>query len=223
MLEMTRVRAGYGRLTVLFDIELAVMPGEMVAIHGANGAGKSTLLKSLLGLVKVTDGTIVFNETRIERMPSHERFGMGISLCPEGRRMFPNLSVRENLLCGSYGTKAQDRDAQLEVFFNMFPVLGERQKQRAGSLSGGEQQMVAISRALMSQPQLLMVDELSLGLAPLIVQQLLVTLRELCDRGLSVLVVDQVASRLAKHADRSIALQKGRIVEVEESTFLTVS
>ena len=212
MLEMRGVRSGYGRLPVLFDVTASVAPGEMVAVLGANGAGKSTFLKTVLGIVPTRAGTITFRGRRVTHEPTHARFAAGISLSPEGRRVFANLTVRENLLAGAFGMPAEAAEQQLLTCFELFPRLQEREAQAAGSLSGGEQQMLAISRALMSRPRLLLVDELSLGLAPLVVKELLRSLRDLCDRGLSVVVVDQFASTLAGFAERGYVLEKGRIV-----------
>jgi branched-chain amino acid transport system ATP-binding protein len=212
MLELHNVSTGYGRLPVLFGINLRVEPGEMVGVLGPNGAGKSTLLKTILGLLPVRHGGIVFRGRKVSHEPAHARFASGISLCPEGRRVFKNLSVRENLLAGSFGQPKDVVAEQLEAVYSIFPRLDERKEQRAGSLSGGEQQMLAISRALMSRPRLLLVDELSMGLAPLVVEELLDTLRQLCDRGLGLIVVDQFASRLVGRADRGEVLEKGRIV-----------
>lgn len=212
MLELKGVSAGYGRLNVLFDIDLTVEDGQMVGILGPNGAGKSTLLKTILGLRPARSGTVVWQGKRVTHEPAHARFAAGISLSPEGRRIFKSLSVRENLAAGSCGLARKALDAQAERCYRIFPRLEERKSQRAGSLSGGEQQMLAVSRALMSQPKLLMVDELSLGLAPLVVVELLVTLRRLCDQGLAVVVVDQFANRMLPYADGAHLLEKGRIV-----------
>ena len=212
MLELHNISTGYGRLPVLFGINLQVAQGEMVGVLGPNGAGKSTLLKTILGLLPVRQGGIVFRGRKISHVPTHARFASGISLCPEGRRVFKNLSVRENLLAGAFGQEKSAVAEQLEAVYSIFPRLDERKDQRAGSLSGGEQQMLAISRALMSRPRLLLVDELSMGLAPLVVEELLDTLRQLCDRGLGLIVVDQFASRLVGRADRGEVLEKGRIV-----------
>jgi len=212
MLELHNVSTGYGRLPVLFGINLRVEPGQMVGVLGPNGAGKSTLLKTILGLLPVRQGGIVFRGRKVSHEPAHARFASGISLCPEGRRVFKNLSVRENLLAGAFGQSKDVVAEQLAAVYAIFPRLDERKEQRAGSLSGGEQQMLAISRALMSRPRLLLVDELSMGLAPLVVEDLLDTLRQLCDRGLSVIVVEQHASRLVGRADRGEVLEKGRIV-----------
>ena len=212
MLELRNVSTGYGRLPVLFGINFRVEPGEMVGVLGPNGAGKSTLMKTILGLLPCRKGGIAFRGKKISHQPAHVRFASGISLCPEGRRVFKNLSVRENLLAGAFGQDKAVVAEQMQACFSIFPRLDERKDQRAGSLSGGEQQMLAISRALMSRPRLLLVDELSMGLAPLVVEELLDTLRQLCDRGLSVIVVDQFASRLVGRADRGEVLEKGRIV-----------
>ncbi|HEV8625174.1 MAG TPA: ABC transporter ATP-binding protein [Acidimicrobiia bacterium] len=212
MLELRNVSTGYGRLPVLFGINLRVDSGEMVGVLGPNGAGKSTLMKTILGLLPCRQGGIAFRGRKVSHEPAHARFTAGISLCPEGRRVFKNLSVRENLLAGAFGQDKTVVGEQLEAVYSIFPRLDERKDQRAGSLSGGEQQMLAISRALMSRPRLLLVDELSMGLAPLVVEELLDTLRQLCNRGLSVIVVDQFASRLVGRADRAELLEKGRIV-----------
>jgi branched-chain amino acid transport system ATP-binding protein len=212
MLELRNVSTGYGRLPVLFGINMRVEQGEMVGVLGPNGAGKSTLMKTILGLLPCRQGGIAFRGRKVSHQPAHLRFAAGISLCPEGRRVFKNLSVRENLLAGAFGQDKAVVGEQLEAVYSIFPRLDERKDQRAGSLSGGEQQMLAIGRALMARPRLLLVDELSMGLAPLVVEELLDTLRQLCNRGLSVIVVDQFASRLAGRADRGNVLEKGRIV-----------
>jgi branched-chain amino acid transport system ATP-binding protein len=212
MLEVEGVSTGYGRLPVLFDVSLIVGAGEMVALLGPNGAGKSTLLKTILGMLPVRTGSLTFEGRRLTAAPVEERFAAGISLCPEGRRIFRNLTVKENLLAGSCSVSRQDAAEQLEVCYDLFPILGQRQQQRAGSLSGGEQQMAAVARALMSRPRLLLVDELSMGLAPIVVSQLLESLRALCDRGLGLIVVEQHAARMIGFADRGVLLEKGQIV-----------
>jgi branched-chain amino acid transport system ATP-binding protein len=211
MLEVEGVSTGYGRLPVLFDVSLTVGAGEMVALLGPNGAGKSTLLKTILGMLPVRSGSLTFEGRRLTAAPANERFAAGISLCPEGRRIFKNLTVRENLLAGSCSVSRQDAAEQLDVCYDLFPILGQRQRQQAGSLSGGEQQMAAVARALMSRPRLLLVDELSMGLAPIVVSQLLESLRALCDRGLGLIVVEQHAARMIGFADRGVLLEKGQI------------
>jgi len=212
MLELYNVYSGYGRLPVLFDVNFSIAAGELVAVLGPNGAGKSTLLKTVLGVVPATKGTVVFDQTRVTHEPPAGRFLRGIALSPEGRRIFKNLTVKENLATGSSGIANDVVARQTEKIFDLFPILGERQGQQAGSLSGGEQQMLAIGRALVSAPRLLMIDELSMGLAPLVVAELYQTLRGLADEGLAVIVVDQFASKMLAVADRACVVEKGRIV-----------
>lgn len=212
MLELRGVSAGYGRIPVLFGIDFTVSEGEMVGVIGANGAGKSTLLKTILGLVPTRSGEIVFRGQRVTHEPAHARVAAGISLVPEGRRTFKHLSVRENLLAGSYGVSSRALEEELRRCHEIFPILEERRNQQAGSLSGGEQQMLAIARALMAQPRLLLVDELSMGLAPLVITELMQTLGELCKEGLQVVVVDQFASGLEGLADRAVVIEKGSII-----------
>jgi branched-chain amino acid transport system ATP-binding protein len=210
MLEVRGVSSGYGRLPVLFDIDFSVRDGEVVAVLGPNGAGKSTLLKTILGVVEVRKGVIGFDGKKISHERPAKRFRRGIALAPEGRRMFSHLTVRENLVSGTYGCSAGTIDAQLERCFELFPRLGERINQRAGSLSGGEQQMLAISRALVSNPRLLLIDELSMGLAPMVVTELYRVLQDLAKQGLAVVVVDQFATKTLGHVDRAYVLEKGR-------------
>ncbi|MGQ0624358.1 MAG: ABC transporter ATP-binding protein [Sporichthyaceae bacterium] len=216
MLELKGVGAGYGRLPVLFDIDLVVEQGQMVSVLGSNGAGKSTLLKTILGAIPPSKGEIVFRKKRVSGMPAHKRVGMGISLSPEGRQVFPTLSVRENLITGAYGVKTPQMKEQFERVYELFPRLKERQNQAAGSLSGGEQQMLAVSRALMSRPRLLLVDELSLGLAPVIAERLYSALRALCDEGLSVVMVEQFHLVAVGFSNKQYVMEKGRFVKITE-------
>ena len=211
MLELSNVSAGYGRLPVLFDVSLTVRPGEVVALLGPNGAGKSTLLKTILGLVRTRSGEITWLDQRVTNSRAADRFALGISLSPEGRRIFHNLSVRENLLSGAFGHSSTDVATQVEFCYELFPRLQERSSQRAGTLSGGEQQMLAVARSLMSQPRLVLIDELSMGLSPIVVQELTRKVRELGDGGISVIVVDQFAQTLEGCADRAYVLDKGRL------------
>jgi branched-chain amino acid transport system ATP-binding protein len=216
MLELRAVRAGYGRLPVLFDVDFAMEAGEWVTILGANGSGRSTLLKTILGVVDCTAGDVLFRGERITHEPPHRRVSAGISMAPEGRHVFPTLSVKENLVAGTHGLGSRaEVPAQLQRVYEVFPKLADRSGQRAGSLSGGEQQMLAIGRALMSEPRLLLVDELSLGLAPIIVQELFASLDHLRELGLGIVVVDQLHAHgsLARYSDRSLVLEKGRFVE----------
>jgi branched-chain amino acid transport system ATP-binding protein len=215
-LELRAVRAGYGRLPVLFDVDLSVAPGEWVTILGANGSGRSTLLKAVLGVVDCTAGEILFGEQRITHDAAHRRVAAGISMAPEGRHVFPTLSVQENLVAGTHALpRRSEVPAQLRRVYDVFPKLADRAGQRAGSLSGGEQQMLAVGRALMSEPRLLLVDELSLGLAPIIVQELFASLAHLRELGLGLVVVDQLHAHgsLARYSDRQLILEKGRFVE----------
>ncbi|HET9770089.1 MAG TPA: ABC transporter ATP-binding protein [Acidimicrobiia bacterium] len=216
MLELRAVRAGYGRLPVLFDVDFTIDPGEWVTVLGANGSGRSTLLKAVLGVVDCTAGEIHFRGERITHDAPHRRVAAGISMSPEGRHVFPTLSVRENLVAGTYGLPSRaEVPVQLQRVYDVFPKLADRAGQRAGSLSGGEQQMLAIGRALMSEPRLLLVDELSLGLAPIIVQELFASLDKLRELGLGIVVVDQLHAHgsLARYSDRQLILEKGRFVE----------
>jgi len=216
MLELRAVCAGYGRLPVLFDVDFTVEPGEWVTVLGANGSGRSTLLKAILGVVDCTAGEILFRGERVTHDAPHRRVAAGISMSPEGRHVFPTLSVRENLVAGTYGlANRAELPVQLQRVYEVFPKLADRAGQRAGSLSGGEQQMLAIGRALMSEPRLLLVDELSLGLAPIIVQELFASLDNLRELGLGIVVVDQLHAHgsLARYSDRQLILEKGRFVE----------
>jgi branched-chain amino acid transport system ATP-binding protein len=216
MLELRAVCAGYGRLPVLFDVDFTVEPGEWVTVLGANGSGRSTLLKAILGVVDCTAGEILFRGERVTHDAPHRRVAAGISMSPEGRHVFPTLSVRENLVAGTYGlANRAELPVQLQRVYEVFPKLADRAGQRAGSLSGGEQQMLAIGRALMSEPRLLLVDELSLGLAPIIVQELFASLGNLRELGLGIVVVDQLHAHgsLARYSDRQLILEKGRFIE----------
>ena len=214
MLELKGIRAGYGRLPVLFDVDLSVEHGEWVGIVGANGAGRSTLMKTINGSgTNVTAGEVIFEGERITHLSAHKRVALGISMSPEGRRIFANLSVKENLRSGANNLGRGAMWDQLDKVYAVFPKLEARSDQRAGSLSGGEQQMLAIGRALLSRPKLLLVDELSLGLAPIIVQGLTEALQTLCrEDGLGVIVVDEVHQHDTAGSSRRLVLEKGRFV-----------
>ena len=226
MLELRGIRAGYGRLPVLFDIDLTVDAGEWLTVVGANGAGRSTLLKTVLGVTNVTAGELHFGGERVTHLSSQGRISRGVAMVPEGRRIFPNLSVKENLRTGANTISRRDVPAQLQQVYDVFPILESRTGQRAGSLSGGEQQMLAVGRALMSRPKLLLVDELSLGLAPLVVATLTDALVKLCAEGLAVIVVDEVhVHSTAAAGSRRLVLEKGRFVSesaVEAERLATV-
>jgi len=226
MLELRGIRAGYGRLPVLFDVDLTVEAGEWLTVVGANGAGRSTLLKTVLGVTNVTAGEVHFGGERVTHLSSQGRIARGVAMVPEGRRIFPNLSVKENLRTGANTISRRDVGVQLHQVYDVFPILESRTGQRAGSLSGGEQQMLAVGRALMSRPKLLLVDELSLGLAPLVVATLTEALVKLCAEGLAVIVVDEVhVHTTAAAGSRRLVLEKGRFVSesaVEAERLVTV-
>jgi branched-chain amino acid transport system ATP-binding protein len=213
MLKLESVSISYGAIHAVRDVSIEVPKGEVVTIIGANGAGKSTLLKSVVGLEPVASGRILFDGQDITATPAHRRTGMGVALSPEGRGVFSDQSVRDNLLLGAYSktSDATRTEQKIEQFFKMFPRLKERQEQFAGTLSGGEQQMLAIARALMSEPKLLLLDEPSLGLAPLIIKDIFNTIRTLRETGLTILLVEQMANQALGVADRAYVLETGRI------------
>jgi branched-chain amino acid transport system ATP-binding protein len=210
MLTLENVHAGYGPVDVLKGISLSVNRGEIVAVLGANGAGKSTMLMTICGLNHCRQGRILFEERPIQNLPAHQIVRIGLSQVPEGRHIFPRLTVRENLEIGAFHRQF-DAD-ELEKVFRQFPVLQERQNQLGGTLSGGEQQMLAVSRALMARPQLLLLDEPSLGLAPLIVAKIFEIIREINKAGTTILLVEQNANMALHIAQRGYVLETGRIV-----------
>ncbi len=213
MLEVRDVFASYGDAQVLFGPSLRVGSGEIVALLGSNGAGKTTLIRCVTGLLRPRRGTIAFEGAPIAASTGHEVVDRGIACVPEGRQVFPQMSVLENLLLGSYLRRARPaRSRNLERVFGLFPRLRERSRQDAGTLSGGEQQMLAIGRALMSEPRLLIVDELSLGLAPVVAQGLFRTLAEIRTQGVTVLLVEQNVQQSLRLADRAYVLESGRVV-----------
>ena len=213
MLRLNSVNVSYGAIQAVRDVSIEVPKGEVVTIIGANGAGKSTLLKSIVGLEPVTNGQVFFDGQDITSAPAHRRTGLGVALSPEGRGVFSDQSVRDNLLLGAYSKKADaiKTEQKIEHFFGLFPRLRERQEQFAGTLSGGEQQMLAIARALMSEPKLLLLDEPSLGLAPLIIKDIFNTIRTLRETGLTILLVEQMANQALGVADHAYVLETGRI------------
>ena len=213
MLEVQKINAGYGGIQVLWDISLNVEAGEFVAIIGANGAGKSTLLKTIAGIHKQTSGSINFENNGIENLPAHAVVSRGIAMVPEGRRLFPYMTVRENLEMGAYTVKdAQKVEENLKWVYGLFPKLEERQRQMAGTFSGGEQQMLTIGRALMSRPQFLMLDEPSLGLQPNIVSNVFKSLEILHGEGVTILLVEQNVRKSLEIAQRAYVLEHGHIV-----------
>ncbi len=212
LLSLSDVRAGYGAIEALKGVSLSVGAGETVAVIGANGAGKSTMLMTISGVLRPREGEIRFDGGRIDGLPPHEIVARGVCQAPEGRRIFPRLSVDENLDMGAYAVRdrAAVRAARERVFA-LFPVLAERRRQAGGTLSGGEQQMLALGRALMTSPRLLLLDEPSLGLAPLLVAQVFRTIRELRAAGTTILLVEQNARAALKTADRAYVMETGRI------------
>ena len=213
MLTLDNVSVNYGAIEALTGISMHVETGEVVTLIGANGAGKTTTLRTITGLLEPREGKISFEGEDISGRATHRLVARGISMSPEGRGVFANLSVRENLQMGAYLKKDKRAIAtEMERVFQMFPRLKERESQKAGTLSGGEQQMLAIGRALMSQPRLLLLDEPSLGLAPLVVHTIFEAIDEIKSKGTTILLVEQNAHAALKHSDRAYVLETGRIV-----------
>ena len=213
MLNVDNISAGYGKVEVLRNISFNVGAGEVVTIIGANGAGKSTTLKTLCGVIAARQGTISFDGQAIAGKESHQIVDMGMTMIPEGRQLFPFLTVHENLLMGAFRREARSTsDKRMEEVLELFPRVRERLKQHAGSLSGGEQQMVAIARGMMAAPKLLIFDEPSLGLSPLLVGQMFDVIRTVAQQGVTVLLVEQNVFQTLKLADRGYVLENGAIV-----------
>jgi branched-chain amino acid transport system ATP-binding protein len=213
ILEIDDLHVKYGNVEALHGIRINVKEGEIVTILGANGAGKSTTLMAVSGLVRVSEGAIRFNGQDLHRLPAHEVVARGIAQVPEGRRMFGTLTVQENLNLGAFTSQDPDRNSRnQEWIFELFPRLKERSHQLAGTLSGGEQQMLAIARALMANPKILLLDEPSLGLAPLLVKAIFATIAEINRAGLTVVLVEQNARAALKLAHRGYVMEVGRIV-----------
>ncbi len=219
LLEVDDISVSYGAVTALRGISLTVSDGEIVTLLGANGAGKTTSLRSISALLGLTSGEIRFRGQRIDRLPAHKVVSLGIGHVPEGRRVFPRMSILENLEIGAYLDK-RNFGADSERVFSLFPVLAERRKQQAGTLSGGEQQMLAIGRALMSRPSLLLLDEPSMGLAPLIVARIFSIIQQINAQGTAVLLVEQNAAQALKYASRGYVLANGEIVLARSSAEL---
>ncbi len=213
MLDVRGIEVSYGEFIALKGISFTVNEGELVTIIGANGAGKSTILRSVMGLTRCRKGEILFQGKNITHMPPHQRSRLGISLVPEGRKIFPDLTVTENLMMGAY--IEQDRKAiemGMERAFGLFPVLKERKHQVGKTLSGGEQQMLAIARAFMSRPRLILMDEISLGLMPIYVEETFKVIQDLHRQGVTILLVEQNARKALATADRGYVLETGEIV-----------
>jgi branched-chain amino acid transport system ATP-binding protein len=221
LLQVSRLRAGYGPIDVLHDLSIEVNEGEIVALIGANGAGKTTTLMAISGVVKSRSGTINFDGRDITRLRPHEIVQLGLTQSPEGRKIFPRLTVLENLQMGAFTRRDANGVADdIEKAFRLFPILRERKSQAGGLLSGGQQQMLAIARALMARPKLLLLDEPSLGLAPQIVVQIFDVIRDLNQQGMSVLLVEQNARMALKVAHRGYVLETGRITFADRADVL---
>jgi branched-chain amino acid transport system ATP-binding protein len=213
MLTIENISVNYGAIEALTGISMRVEQGEVVTLIGANGAGKTTTLRTITGLLEPREGRILFEGDEIHGVATHKLVARGISMSPEGRGVFANLSVRENLQMGAYLKKNRaEINEDMERAFKMFPRLKERESQKAGTLSGGEQQMLAMSRALMSRPRLLLLDEPSLGLAPLVVHTIFEAIEEIRSKGTTILLVEQNAHAALKHSDRAYVLETGKIV-----------
>ena len=213
MLKVENINAGYGDLHVLFDVSLELQAGEVVSLVGSNGAGKTTLLRILSGLEPVQSGSVIFMGKDLLKCKAHERASLGISQIPQGRGILGTLSVIDNLRMGAYIKAARKEcDARIEKAFGMYPILKERQNQLAGSLSGGQQQMLAIARSLMSDPKLLMLDEPSLGLAPIVVEEMFEIIADVAKQGVSILLVEQNLAQALAVADRGYVMENGRVV-----------
>jgi branched-chain amino acid transport system ATP-binding protein len=224
MLEAREIEVSYGEFLALRGINFTVKEGELVTIIGANGAGKSTILRAVMGLVKCRKGEIFFKGENITLSPPHHRARLGISLVPEGRKIFPDLTVAENLIMGAY--VQEDRKAipsRMEEAFGLFPVLKERQNQVGKTLSGGEQQMLAIARALMSGPRVILMDEVSLGLMPIYVEETFKVIQNLHRQGVTILLVEQNARKALTAADRGYVLETGEIVLGDEAKKLALN
>ncbi len=210
-LSVRDVHVSYGKVRALRGVTLEVAERQIVSIVGANGAGKSTILKAVMGLVAVGSGEVHFGDRRLDRLSPPDIVHAGVSLCPEGRRLFPEMTVHENLRMGGYQRERSQVAGALEEVYAYFPVLAERRRQLAGSLSGGQQQMLAIGRALMSAPKLLLLDEPSLGLAPLVVRDIATIVKTIHARGVSVVLVEQNARMALRLSDRAYVMETGRV------------
>jgi branched-chain amino acid transport system ATP-binding protein len=223
LLEVHDLHVHYGRIEAIKGISFDVAEGEIVTLIGANGAGKTTTLKTVSGVRPVTSGSVLFDGVDITHMPPHRRVELGLCQAPEGRGIFPGMTVVENLEMGGYtrrDRKSVDYRRDLDRVFELFPRLQERRTQTGGTMSGGEQQMLAIARALMARPRVLLLDEPSMGLAPMIVQQIFQIITEINEQGTTVLLVEQNAQQALQRADRAYVLETGRIVRADEAKVL---
>ncbi|MEY3934759.1 MAG: hypothetical protein RI901_189 [Actinomycetota bacterium] len=212
MLEVKNIQVAYGKIVAVKDVSVTVNQGEIVTLIGSNGAGKSTTLRTISGLIKPKSGEILFNGKRIDGVPGHEIVGMGICHSPEGRRIFPRMTVKENLELGAFlRNNKSEVAADMERVLDLFPRLKERIKQTAGTMSGGEQQMLAVSRALMGDPKLLLLDEPSMGLAPVLVELIFDTIVKIRKQGITILLIEQNATAALEVADRAYVLESGKV------------
>ncbi|MDR0381025.1 MAG: ABC transporter ATP-binding protein [Oscillospiraceae bacterium] len=224
MLKLEKVCAGYGDLKILFDVSLSVDEGEVVALVGSNGAGKTTILRTISGEVKIQSGSIAWFDSDLASKPTYSRAEMGVAHIPQGRGILSNLSVTDNLILGSYTKRTKSkRQELLKAVFDAFPILKEREKYLAGTLSGGQQQMLAIGRAMMMEPRLLILDEPSLGLAPIVVDEVFRILKRMKDNGSSMLIIEQNLVKALQIADRGYVLETGKVVMADNSAKLLVN
>jgi branched-chain amino acid transport system ATP-binding protein len=212
MLEVRDLKVAYGKILAVKKISFSVDQGQVVTLIGTNGAGKTTTLRTISGLIRPASGEILFQGKPIDAMPAHEIVILGVAHCPEGRKIFPKMTVEENLLLGAFTRSDSGIKNDLDGTYDLFPILGERHDQPAGTFSGGEQQMLAMGRAMMSRPKLLMLDEPSMGLSPLMMQKIMQTVRTLQSQGTTILLVEQNAQAALKLADKGYVLEVGKIV-----------
>jgi branched-chain amino acid transport system ATP-binding protein len=220
LLEVDDIHTFYGSIEALKGISLTVEEGEVVTLIGSNGAGKSTTLRSISGLTPARSGTVIFAGEEITRVPAHDIVDYGIALSPEGRHCFPRMSVRENLELGAHRRRGPEIGKDLERVYELFPRLQERERQKAGTMSGGEQQMLAIGRALMARPKLLMLDEPSMGIAPILVQRIYETIQQINESGVAILLVEQNANYALEISGRGYVLETGRVALTNASAAL---
>jgi len=223
LLEIKDLRVKYGKIEALKVISLSVKEGELTALLGANGAGKTTLLKTISGLLKPASGEVIYLGNQINGKPAETIVRAGVAHCPEGRKVFPRQTILENLRMGAFIRKDKEVEQDIENFFKRFPRLGERRNQKAGSLSGGEQQMMVICRALMSRPKLLLLDEPSMGLAPFVVAEVFGIIRDIKQEGTTILLVEQNAKQALKVADKGYILEVGQIVAEDTAANMLAS
>jgi branched-chain amino acid transport system ATP-binding protein len=217
LLDVKDIHVFYGNIEAVKGMSFHVDRGEIVCLIGANGAGKTTTLRTVSGLLRPREGAIFYDGQRIDLVAAHDIVGLGVAQSPEGRRIFPRMSVRENLDMGAFTRKDADQRQDLERILELFPILKERARQAAGTLSGGEQQMLAIGRALMTKPKLLLLDEPSMGLAPIVVERIFQTIREISEQGVTILLVEQNAAQALGLANRGYVIETGRIVLEDEA------